>query len=201
MRLILGLAASAAFLAATPAAAANAEDGALNAVYAGLARARAAHDVAGMAGAAPGLSDRAISIDEKYRPRLSVSDEIRGKRSKSFEDGVIGIDTDAEMDTARMLHFDRAVGDADEPRTGGFEIIGQRAEGSDLGQSSDRRTEEDHKLLPAEVGKIDRPAVEQRKLGASNPAVRPRRAHRISPCRPGACEPGRGSRRRDKRKQ
>ena len=88
MRLILGLAASAALLAATPALAANAEDGALNAVYAGLARARAAHDVAGMAGA---FSRDALLVDHRPGPPIAGS-ELAGVlqpfRDRLVADGV-----------------------------------------------------------------------------------------------------------------
>ncbi len=67
MRLGLGFAASAVLIIAAPALANRAEDDALNAVYAGLARARAAHDVAGMAGA---FSRDALLVDQRPGPPI-----------------------------------------------------------------------------------------------------------------------------------
>nr|WP_295373803.1 nuclear transport factor 2 family protein [uncultured Sphingosinicella sp.] len=53
---------------AAPAAAANREDGALNAVYAGLSRARAAHDVPGMSSA---FGADGLLIDARPGPAIS----------------------------------------------------------------------------------------------------------------------------------
>jgi uncharacterized protein (TIGR02246 family) len=88
MRPSLGLAASAALFIAAPTLAANVEDAALNAVYAGLARARAAHDVGGMAGA---FSPDALLIDQRPGPPIGgreLAGVLQPFRDRLVADGV-----------------------------------------------------------------------------------------------------------------
>jgi len=84
----LGLAAAAVLFAAAPASAANPEDAALNAVYAGLARARAAHDVAGMAGA---FAPDALLVDQRPGPAIGGAElaaRLQPFRDRLVADGV-----------------------------------------------------------------------------------------------------------------
>lgn len=77
LRDVSAAAAVAALFSSAPVPAANREDAALNAVYAGLAAARAANDVAGMAGA---FSSRGLLVDARAAPAIcgaELADRLR----------------------------------------------------------------------------------------------------------------------------
>ena len=80
--LLAGLAAAAMPCRAAP------EDQAINAVYADLGRARAAHDIAGMSGA---FADSALLVDARPGPPVSgaeLADRLRPQRDRLVADGV-----------------------------------------------------------------------------------------------------------------
>ena len=90
---------------AAPAAAANPEDAAINAVYTGLSRARAASDVAGMSGVFPA---GAILIDARPGPAIGGGSELVARLRPTAErivaDGV-------RIDTAYRIERRSVMGD------------------------------------------------------------------------------------------
>ena len=94
----------AAAVAAAPAAAANAEDAALNRVYTELAAARARHDVAAMASA---FAPEALLIDQRPGPPTSgaeLAERLRPMAARIVADGV-------SLDTAYRVERRSVSGD------------------------------------------------------------------------------------------
>ncbi|HYI42208.1 MAG TPA: nuclear transport factor 2 family protein [Sphingomicrobium sp.] len=89
---------------AAPAAAATAEDGALNAVYAALSRARAAHDVAGMTGA---FGAGGLLVDARPGPAISgaeLGERLQPMAARIKAEGV-------KIETAYRLERRSVMGD------------------------------------------------------------------------------------------
>ena len=103
LRDVSAAAAVAALFSSAPAAATNREDAALNAVYAALAQARAANDVAGMSGA---FSSRGLLVDSRPGPAISgaeLADRLRPQANRVAEDGL-------RIDTAYRIERRSVVG-------------------------------------------------------------------------------------------
>ena len=99
-----GAFAAAVAAAATPAAAANPEDAALNRVYTELAAARARHDVPGMASA---FAPEALLVDQRPGPPIlgtELAERLRPMAARIVADGV-------SLDTAYRVERRSVAGD------------------------------------------------------------------------------------------